>query len=243
VSKFGLVAIGLLCAAVVGPIAAAPAAPCKEAAEKNAICIELAAELVLTESAAVTMTMEKEQTHSFVILTTTPLTISCSSGTGTAVGKMTTEDVMVEKAKVTFTECVVSSDEADCEVATGSIASTELSAPLLLELEEEIAGKPENRLDAKLTGPEGIFATYTIKSKAGHTCLGATTNQKVKGAELCYFLQTGQNVEADELEHLFQCVESSMTVSGTQADLTVEFAIKAAEPNLGDKGSVQENTE
>ena len=132
----------------------------------------------------------------------------------------------------------------DCEVATGSIATTELTAPLLLEEEEEVKGTKANRLDARLTGPEGLLATFTIKSKAGRTCLGATANGKVKGAELCYFLETGQNIEKDELAHLLQCVETEgLTYAGTPADLTAEFEIVLAAPNAGDNWSVQENTE
>jgi hypothetical protein len=237
ISMLSLMAFGAVATA------SASAAPCKEAAGKNAICVELGAELVLTEVAPITVTQEKEVTHQFVIETSIPTTVTCNSATGTGSGKETTEDVIIEKVKITFTECVVSSDEVDCEVATGSIVTGELTSPLLLETEEEEAGKPELELDAHLTNAESLLATFTIKSKAGHTCLGATANGKVKGAVLCYFLLVGQNIEVDELEHLLQCVRGGLTYAGTAASLEAEFAIKLAEPNLGDKWSVQENTE
>ena len=233
-------AFAVFALSAVASSSASAAACVKEAGELFAACIE--GELQ-TASVALTGTQEAGEPHVFVILTTTPTTVNCAKATASSTAEPTGVTVLVMKTKIEFSECKVSSDEADCEVATEKINTESLEGTLSLAEETE-GGKKVTRLDVKFLpeSPATVFATFTIKSKAGHTCLGAQANGKVKGSELCYFLETGQAIETTEKEHLLQCVESELTFAGTAADLESEFALSLAAPNVGKGWSVVEGS-
>ena len=81
------------------------------------------------------------------------------------------------------------------------------------------------RLDL-LLAPEkagSAFATFTIKSKTGQTCLVAQQSGLVLGEVLCFFLEP---IETDEEETSLECPESgsSLNYGGTKAKLQAEFS-------------------
>jgi hypothetical protein len=235
-------AFAVFAVSAVASSSASAAACVKESGELFAACIE---NELQTGSVALTGTQEPGENHVFVILTTTPTTVNCLAASAVATAEPTGVTVLVMAAKIEFSECLVTSDEADCEVATGKISTEKLDGTLSLAEEIENGVKVTGRLDVTFTpeaGEKEPFATFTIKSKAGHTCLGAQANGKVKGTELCFFLETGQSIEANEKAHLLQCVESGLTFAGTAADLETEFELVLGAPNTGKSWSVVEGS-
>jgi hypothetical protein len=204
----------------------ASADPCVKTPKTYTICI--GEELILLASIFELTGNKAESTgSSFTILTTTPTVVRCELAALTAITEPSGTTLLFMKTKVVFTECEVPSDEVDCEVATGKISTESIEGSLSLAEETE-GGKKVTRLDVKFVpeSPATVFATFTIKSKAGHTCLGAQANGKVKGSELCYFLEP---IEESQKEHSLQCVESELTFAGSAADLELTEALAGKE--------------
>ena len=178
-----------------------------------------------------------------VVLSSTPTEVSCAHGEATANAEPTGTTVLVMKLVITVSECIVTSDEADCEVAGGGVKTEPIEGTTSGLIEVEEGGNKVLRLGAlgKPESPATSFATVTIKSKSGHTCLAATTNGKIKGAEQCYFVEV---IEEDAVAHLLKCTEqgSSLTFAGTPIDMEFTGEMKLAAPHLGESWSAVEGT-
>jgi len=197
-----------------------------EKPNSNLYCLAFAllgaeTELELIKTAVFLLTQENGEPHKFVIETATPTEVTCTAGSGEATAEESGTTTVVKKGVVTFTGCTIgSANKAEC-VVDETITTKEIEGTMSLQSEEEVAGKPENRVDLLLKAPSGVFAEFTIKSKEGFTCTQAVSKGKVKGEELCYWLAT--NLATDELLHLLQCVPGGLTFALTNSALTVEF--------------------
>ena len=223
-----------LCVLVVGAVSAvvsssASAALCTSTpeVEQFRVCLFLSTtELELLEEATFALSQESGEPHKLNIQGFFSLEIQCNEASGET-------GVVVELAmngKIVFTECAVTSaDKKECEVP-GSIEAKEIDGTLSLQTELEGATEAL-RLDLLLS-PEiagNAFATFTIKSKPGETCLAAEQSWLVLGEILCFFLEP---IETDEVEHLFECPESGslLNFSGTPAVLQAEFSALMISP-------------
>jgi len=248
--KIRMLFLAMLAVLAVGAIASASAsaAACSAAAGTLfALCIELAGVLEL-QTVAAEFTGEQEGSptvHQLLILTTANVIVECSQGSVSATGEPIlagtgNETLLVMKAKIIFKNCTT--NVAAC-VVDPTITTENLDANLSLAEELE-GGVAVTRLDLLFEPepPATVFATFSIKSKEGETCLGAQSLGKVKGKVLCYFLEP---IETDELEHLIQCDEfgsSELTYAGNPVDLEAEFTLKLVGTNAGDPWSIVEGT-
>ena len=247
--KIRLLLLAVFAVLAVGAVAsaAASAAACVPAAGTLfALCISLAGVLELqTANAEFTGEMEGNQTHKFNILTSTNITLECSQASVSAIGEPIlagtgNETLLLMKKKIIFKNCTTNT--AACVVDSTII--TESSDATISLAEELEGGVAVTRLDVLIEPepPATVFATFSIKSKEGETCLGAVANGKVKGKILCYFLEP---IEEDELEHLVQCDEfgsSELTYAGNAVDGEAEFSLKLTGSNAGDMWSIVEGT-
>jgi len=200
-----------------------------------AVCILNAENKLILQTSTVLgeASQELEEGHKFTIKFHTPATIECSAGTAEPELEptATAPNLLLMKTTIKFTGCKNTSDEADCEVTSTEgaekITTTSLDGTPSLAEEEE-GGVKVKRLDVTFEPESGTtFATFSLKSKAGHTCLNAQSEGKVKGTELCYFLGTGQNIEEDEEDHLLQCVPAeTLTFAGVNSTFEAEFLVE-----------------
>jgi hypothetical protein len=235
------IGLSLIAIFLFGAIASASASAeqCKfESGELFVVCILNAAETELELQSTNTEfegTQEKEEPHTFTIKFTTPAVVSCSEGKTTATAEPISEGakLLLMKAKITFTNCEVTSAAAECEVLStegkaGEITTEPLDAVPSLAEEEEGTTKVKERLDLTFSPESGTtFATFSLDSKEGKTCVDATSKGKVTGTQLCFFLGTGQSIEEDEEQHLLQCNgPGTLKYAGTESQLVTEFALK-----------------
>jgi hypothetical protein len=118
---------------------------------------------------------------------------------------------------IEFKECKVvntAETEANCVV----------KEPILTNAEGTI-DLPENDVVFKPIPPSTVFATITIKSVVGKTCIFAKENQKVTGEQLCEFplISEKPEVEKDAIVHLLICSEAGSTL--LYAEKSAKFAL------------------
>lgn len=238
-----LLLMSMLVVGVVSAIASSTASAlnCVPKAEATTfrVCLFLSAtELELLESATFALSQEEGSPHKLEIAFSSPITVSCSEASGVAGVFVET----VEGATVSFKGCeVTSANKTECKLESSTISGAEINGSF--SLQTELEGSVEGlRLDLLLK-PEttgGTFATFTIESVEGHTCIDAQEKGKVKGEQLCYFLESGQEIEEDFVEHLFECLPtgSELTFAGKTATLEAEVSVLMTTPVADNSWSV-----
>jgi hypothetical protein len=156
--------------------------------------------------------------------------ISCKLGESSFTLDTTVEltlSLNVLNVTITFDECEVTNSaetKANCLVKEPIVTSAEGSIDL-----------PENDVLFKPIPPSTVFATITIKSVTGKTCIFAKENQKVTGEQLCEFpleseTELTPEVELDAVTHFLNCTAagSKLLYAEKNATFTLEDEIKIA---------------
>jgi len=233
--KLGLLA-ALTVVVVMGvAVSSASAAACKEEAGKGKFVLCLGEPLVLTEG-TFTIHAETDSGATYRLhANNSGLEVVCSAVSGLGALTSAAGVVSILNQGLSFTTCKLPAFEEKCEVVE----------PILTEkLKGVIEEKVKNHI---LFTPEtgSVFAAFTIKSKAGQTCLAAgvvkvTLLPGEKGGVLCE-----SELAKTALLHLLECTKehSDLEAFGEVATFEGKFNAKLlSHTGVEEKWAVIEGT-
>jgi hypothetical protein len=171
-------------------------------------------------------TQEAGKPHEWVV--TGGPTINCKKAAVTGlVDGQPTESTLLEKVKIVFSECDLSSNEAECEILSDGPGTT--GTPGVIEWEPlDVDFLNQSTEDGAIELlPEtsnGPIGNYSIDSKTGKTCPFAslvTVKSGVGGNALCVLLANNETLEEIDQELKFlQCNKANFEESGLTIEIT-----------------------
>jgi hypothetical protein len=225
-----LTALGVLVAMAVAS-ASASAAACTSEETKDDVCLQIegneaGAEVVPFTSA------KKAGTVSKLIVTNGP-EIECAAATNEGEFDNTVDSKLhISDLKITFSTCTVTNATATCEVKEPIVADgggDGIDSEEPMKSPKEVTFKPS----------EGItFATITVKSKPGKTCLFATV-AKVTGEQTATL--PGSETEAETHEVVAAASGSNLKYAEKPATFELAELVKLSGAFAGKKFSLHQS--
>jgi hypothetical protein len=160
-------------------------------------------------------------------------TISCAKGSATGlVDGQPTESALLEKVKIVFTECIVKTNEAECEVLSDGPGTT--GTPGVIESEALDAdfqnqSTEDGAIEFLPEAVGGAFANFSIDSKTGKTCpftVLAVVKVSPEGNPLCVLLASNETLEeVDQELKLLTCSKALLETLSQSSELSTTFDV------------------
>jgi hypothetical protein len=142
-----------------------------------------------------------------------------------------TESALLEKVKLIFTECVLSSNEAECEILSDGPGTTGTTGVIEWEpIDVDFQNQSTEDSAIEFLPESGTtFGNYSVDSKMGHTCPFATLvtiKTSAEGNPLCVLLASNETLEeVDQDLKDIECNKALFEAFGFPAELTATFDV------------------